>query len=57
VEDLDEVQGLAATAFFTMMLVGGFLPMVPTKLAGSGRRASHPARRCTTKVVNPCSET
>jgi hypothetical protein len=38
----------------TMMLVGGFLPMVPMKLVGSGRRSSHPARKCTTEVVNPC---
>jgi hypothetical protein len=40
-----------------MMLVGWFLPIVLTKLAGSGRRASHLARRCTMKVVNPCFET
>jgi hypothetical protein len=48
-EDLDEVQGLA-----TAMLVGVFFPIVPTKLAGSGRRSSHPASRCTMEVAYPC---
>jgi hypothetical protein len=37
-----------------MMLVGGFFPVVPTKLEGSGRRSWHPTSRCTTEVVYPC---
>jgi hypothetical protein len=27
---------------------------MPMKLAGSSRRSSQPASRCTTEVVNPC---
>jgi hypothetical protein len=38
----------------TMKLVGGFVPIVPMKLAGSGRRSLHPASRGTMEVANPC---
>jgi hypothetical protein len=51
VEDLDEVPGLAAAAFLHHDARQGVFPIVPTKLAGSGRRSWHPASRCTTEVV------
>jgi hypothetical protein len=55
VEDLDEVQGLAAAAFLHHDACGGgFFPIMTTKLAGRGRRSLHPASRCTTEVAYPC---
>jgi hypothetical protein len=54
VEDLDVVQRLATAAILTMKLVGGFFPIVPMKLAGSGKRSLNPASRGTTEVANPC---
>jgi hypothetical protein len=53
-EDLDEVQGLAAAAILHHNARRGFFPIMPMKLAGSDRRSSNPASRCTTEVVNPC---
>jgi hypothetical protein len=39
VKDLDEVQGLATATLLHHDAHRGFLPMVPTKLAGSGRHS------------------
>jgi hypothetical protein len=57
VEDLDEVQRLAAIALFHHDARQGIPPQGANKTGGSGRCTSHPARRWTMKVVNLCSET
>jgi hypothetical protein len=56
VEDLNEVQRLAATFLFHHDTHQGIPPQSADEAGGSGRRTSPSARRCTTKVVNPCSE-
>jgi hypothetical protein len=56
-EDLGVVQGCPPLPSSIMKLVGGFLPMVPTKLAGSGRRSLLSASRGTKAVANPCTGT
>jgi hypothetical protein len=38
-KDLDEVQGLSTATLLHHDARRGFLPMVPTKLAGSGRHS------------------
>jgi hypothetical protein len=53
VENLDVVQRLSAAAIF-MKLVGGFFPIMPMKLAGSGRCSLLSASRGTMAVANPC---
>jgi hypothetical protein len=57
VEDLDEVHRLVAAALLHHDAHQGVPPHGADETRGSGRRTSHPARRCTTKVVNPSSET
>jgi hypothetical protein len=54
VENLDIVQGLSAAAIFNHEARWGFFPIVPMKLAGSGRRSSLSASRGTMAVANPC---
>jgi hypothetical protein len=54
VEDLNVVQRWPPLPSSTMKLVGGFFPIVPMKLVGSGKRTLHPASRGTTEVANPC---
>jgi hypothetical protein len=54
VEDLDEVQGLAAAAILHHEARRGVLPHRADKAGGEQRLSLHLASRCTTEVANPC---